>query len=601
MAKAVCSKSIACLAALSFIMFSSAVSASPSVRGAGDGRISADKIQSRLNEALASVMRGGQDAGAKHLETIEAHIWQTYQALPKNDLGRLPPKGVRYLAHNYFAREHGWVIKGLEPLGHQNANVSAVHDLSVLQEKAPALVESLLEARRADHGLSLSDMVAMVAALERLILDESLTILEAAYRLSLFTPEEPLTEHDLHSVLQSYLLLFKQGEKADLLNGTKHRQRKSLIANRGGQAWKQMVDFESDAVKNYEFANNHKSNPFEEASYSFEDASSIVEGMAHSYGKWQNQECHEMKDALISMDPDGTGRVPLPRFYSQSQTDVYHFSEGKDYLKQVGAYDESAAGGPRVRIANYMLGPSNCIASSTYYSICCISECEGLLNQLEAHVQTPTASPSRLLYLVREMSSSTVDSHRELPDVLVDKLQSIADHHGGDVPLHGRLFSQWMHHAFPNECPFPQITEDVTALDPRTWKESKAVASQEERAKIAAQATDDVLSQNESSVASLADNVAAGLLWSDDDQEAGKASAAELQWTHEEVLHAHDGSSLKLSNQKGSMFGSLLRWAFQGALLFSLLRVLFNWQDSLSGASSKSRKKAKCEDYELPF
>jgi len=311
----------------------------------------------------------------------------------KNDLGRLPPKGVRYLAHNYFAREHGWVIKGLEPLGHQNANVSAVHDLSVLQEKAPALVESLLEARRADHGLSLSDMVAMVAALERLILDESLTILEASYRLSLFTPEEPLTEHDLHSVLQSYLLLFKQGEKADLLNGTKHRQRKNLIANRGGQAWKQMVDFESDAVKNYEFANTHKSNPFEEASYSFEDASSIVEGMAHSYGKWQNQECHEMKDALISMDPDGTGRVPLPRFYSQSQTDVYHFSEGKDYLKQVGAYDESAAGGPRVRIANYMLGPSNCIASSTYYSICCISECEGLLNQLEAHVQALQQAP----------------------------------------------------------------------------------------------------------------------------------------------------------------------------------------------------------------
>eukprot|EP00930_Biecheleria_cincta_P066476 TRINITY_DN525_c0_g1_i11.p1 TRINITY_DN525_c0_g1~~TRINITY_DN525_c0_g1_i11.p1 ORF type:complete len:600 (+),score=133.87 TRINITY_DN525_c0_g1_i11:79-1878(+) len=599
MAKAGGNKSIAYLAALSFFMFSSAVSASPSVRGAGDSRISAEKIQSRLNEALASVMRGGEDAGAKHLETIEAHIWQTYQALPKNDLGRLPPKGVRYLVHNYFAREHGWVIKGLEPLGHQNANVSAVHDLSVLQDKAPALVESLLEARRADHGLSLSDMVAMVAALERLILDESLTILEAAYRLNLFTPEEPLSEHDLHSVLQSYLLLFKQGQKADLVDGARHRQWKNLVANRGGQRWKLIVDFESDAVNNYAFANNHKSNPFEESSYSFKDASSIIESMAHSYGKWQNQECHDMKEELMSMDPDGSGRVPLPRFYTPSATDVYKFTEGVEYLKQVGAYDASAAGGPRVRIANYMLGPSNCIASSTYYSICCISECESLLNQLEAKVQAPTASPSRLVYLVREMSSSTVDSHRELPDVLVDKLQSIADHHGGDVPLHGRLFSQWMHHAFPNECPFPQIAEDVAALDPRTWKESKAAASQEERAKIAAQAVDDVLSQNESDVASLADNVAAGLLWSDDDQEVGKASVPELQWTEEEVLHAHDGSSLKLGTQKGGLFGSLMRWAFQGALLFSLLRVLFNWQDSLCGGSSK--KKAKCEDYELPF
>jgi len=136
----------------------------------------------------------------------------------------------------------------------------------------------------------------------------------------------------------------------------------------------------------------------------------------------------------------------------------------------------------------------------------------------------------------------------------------------------------------------------VTALDPRTWAASKAIASQEERDKIAAQTPEDLLSQNESSVASLADNVAAGLLWSDD-REVGKASAVELQWTEEEVLHAQDGSSLR----KGSLFGSLMRWAFQGALLFSLLRVLFNWQDSLGGTMGKSRKKAKCEDYELPF
>lgn len=600
MPMALCGKLAVCSAALAGVMFSAVVSAAPSVRGAAQDRISAEKIQSRLKEALESVTRGGEDAAAKHLDTIEAHIWETYQALPKNDFGRLPPKGVRYLAHNYFAREHGWVIKGLEPLGHQAANVSALHDLSVLQDRAPALVESLLESRRSDHGLSLSDMVAMVAALERLILDESLTILEASYKLNLFTPEEPLSEHDLHSVLQSYLLLFKQGEKADLVNGASHRQWKNLIANRGGQLWNQNVEFESDAVKNYEFANTHKSNHFEQTSYSFKDASSIVESMAHSYGKWQNQECHDMKEELMSMDPDGTGRVPLPKFYAPDPKYLYHFTESVDYLKQVGAYDESAAGGPRVRIANYMLGPSNCIASNTYYSICCISECETLLNQLEAKVQAPTSNPSQLLDLVRHMSSSTVDSHRELSDVLVSKLQSIADRHGGDVPLHTRLFSQWMHHAFPNECPYPQVAKDVVALDPRTWTGSKSKAPQEERAKIIAQAVNDDISQNVSSVASLADNVAAGLLWSEDDDEVAKAPIAELQWTEEEVLHAQEGPSTKMGAQR-SLLSSVVRLSLQGALLFSLVRVLVNWQASLGGSSSKPRKKAKCEDHELPF
>ena len=26
------------------------------------------------------------------------------------------------------------------------------------------------------------------------------------------------------------------------------------------------------------------------------------------------------------------------------------------------------------------------------------------------------------------------------------------------MPLHGRLFAQWMHHAFPRHCPFPHVS-----------------------------------------------------------------------------------------------------------------------------------------------
>ena len=27
-----------------------------------------------------------------------------------------------------------------------------------------------------------------------------------------------------------------------------------------------------------------------------------------------------------------------------------------------------------------------------------------------------------------------------------------------EVPLHGRLFAQWMHYAFPRHCPFPHVS-----------------------------------------------------------------------------------------------------------------------------------------------
>ena len=45
--------------------------------------------------------------------------------------------------HNYFAKEHGWLITGLEPHGMQ-LKASEVHEVSILQDKAPLLVENLL-------------------------------------------------------------------------------------------------------------------------------------------------------------------------------------------------------------------------------------------------------------------------------------------------------------------------------------------------------------------------------------------------------------------------------------------------------------------------
>merc|ERR1719511_552455 len=136
-----------------------------------------------MHASLEAVLQSGNAASAKQLTRIEARMWRTFQALPKNTLGRLAPRAVRYIVHSYFAKEHGWIINGLEPHGMQ-LNMSEVHEVSILQEKAPAFVEALLENRRVDAGLSLSDVVVMAAVLERLIFDESIALLQAAYTLN---------------------------------------------------------------------------------------------------------------------------------------------------------------------------------------------------------------------------------------------------------------------------------------------------------------------------------------------------------------------------------------------------------------------------------
>merc|ERR1719171_44539 len=84
-----------------------------------------------------------------------------------------------------------------------------------------------------------------------------------------------------------------------------------------------------------------------------------------------------------------------------------------------------------------------------------MNECEGLMNEIEHEIQAPTASPERLLGLVGNLSSSTIDGPRAFPSALKDKLYGIASHHEGEVPIHGRFFAQWLHFAFPNECPYP--------------------------------------------------------------------------------------------------------------------------------------------------
>merc|ERR1719502_1932166 len=158
------------------------------------------EVQLSLASSLQAVLGGGGGRASGRLAAVEASMWQTFQALPKNSWGRLAPRAVRYMVHNYFAKEHGWLIEGLEPHGMQS-NVSEVHEVSILQDKAPALVESLLEVRQADHGLSLSDVVAMAVVLEQLIFDESIALLEHAYQLNGFSSGESVTQDVLHEVL----------------------------------------------------------------------------------------------------------------------------------------------------------------------------------------------------------------------------------------------------------------------------------------------------------------------------------------------------------------------------------------------------------------
>jgi diadenosine tetraphosphatase ApaH/serine/threonine PP2A family protein phosphatase len=143
------------------------------------------------------------------------------------------------------------------------------------------------------------------------------------------------------------------------------------------------------------------------------------------------------------------------------------------YLRQLGALDESKEDGNSVVITNYLNSPANCVSSSKFYSVCCIDQCENLLAVLEKRFAAPYASVKGILEVIAALPSDTVQAPREIPASLSSRLEDIASHHGGQIPLHGRLFAQWMHHAYPYECPFPHMSSTTSPMTQEKWVESE--------------------------------------------------------------------------------------------------------------------------------
>ena len=191
---------------------------------------------------------------------------------------------------------------------------------------------------------------------------------------------------------------------------------------------------------------------------SFEGQVRVAEELQHRYGRWQDQDCLMVKAALMKYATPGTGRVNLTTFKTAELPGGWKVSESIGYLREMGALDESNPQNPSVVVPKYFDTPSNCARTSKYYQVCCISECEALLGHLERKLGSPHASPAQIVELVEHLPSGTIEVPRTLPPSLIKRLQSVAAFHGGDAPLHGRLFRQWMHHAFPFECSFPSLS-----------------------------------------------------------------------------------------------------------------------------------------------
>jgi len=372
---------------------------------------------------------------------------------------------VRYALHRYFVQKHGWYVKGLEPAG-QAWNTST--PTSIMKSRVPTYIQSLFEERLHGQGMGLHDLAVFAATLLDFVHNEALTDVMDLYSAFKMSTTSPAEQYDVDTVIKAYVLqlidLDNPIDSLQSMHDTERYMQKEFPAYDDFKMWVE------DVRRTISSERSRRS--FKVEALTVESVIEEVQELNDRLGAFQDIECRSLKAGLAELEYKNTGRVLLSDFYRAGLSGAFLFNEHVDFLRRLGALDESDSGHPSVIITNYLASQANCLASTSFHSVCCIDECEGLMGHLERAIAAPKASPEQIASLVAGLRSDTVDAPRNLSASLLTRLGEIADHHDGLVPLHGRLFAQWMHHAYPLECPYPHAAGTSSPLTPDEWMES---------------------------------------------------------------------------------------------------------------------------------
>merc|ERR1719379_3057076 len=418
-----------------------------------------EELKRRLLGEIEAVLGSEHRDGAEtRFAPIENMLRPTFDAMPKNSFGKLDHAGVRYVLHRLFVQRHRWVINGQ---GSGDVASGSVLPAQALQNRVPEIVQELFEQRTSIHGSSLHEVALLAATLEHLVKNELSEKLGGVYKARNVSVNNSITEMQAEDFISLYMMGFIRGLDMNELSLDQVAWVEENI-NQLYPPWLATRQFLQKITR--EVAPNT-------AQLSFTDVAGIVAEIGDRFAEWQDSQCHVMKNMLLEIEDGGSGRVKLGDFYGAAiNKGWYQFTETINYLRQIGTLDESDSSNPRVIIPNYVSGLSNCIARTQYYSVCCLDDCEPLFYKLEQELGKPEPTPAEVIAIVEKMPSATVTANRQISTQLRSRLNEIAQHHNGVIPMHGRLFAQWMHLVYPRECNYPHLSGTTYRKTMEEWE-----------------------------------------------------------------------------------------------------------------------------------
>merc|ERR1719456_1143131 len=124
------------------------------------------------------------------------------------------------------------------------------------------------------------------------------------------------------------------------------------------------------------------------------------------------------------------------------------------------------------------------------------------MDQLERKIAAPTASADQIVRALHGVTTPSTEDTRNLTDnsPLRTMLDQVEQSSGGSrsINLHGRLLAQWLHHAFPHDCPYPVKGGSVKPLTATQYQEQVAKNGGEaiDYSQAAKRKVDDIVKSN---------------------------------------------------------------------------------------------------------
>jgi len=398
-----------------------------------------------------------EELGIEHREALEARIVKNeegmrsiFESLTKNKYGKVGHNSVRYMLHRYFVHQHGWFIDGLFTEGDA---LNSSSPIQTLKDRVPIYVQGLFEKRLGGRGFSLQDMALLVAVVEDSIHLDAQRDLNSTFKVLGLPLDATFGNKSAKLMVERYMTGFILRSNLSEIN-----------ARELHQLWHDIPTYYPTWPVAREFFDSvrvKRANGRSQLHHS--DISLIVQDIVNSFGVFVGEQCQGLKQQMMALEKKGSGCVGLPEFYDKGlkADSNWMFVESPDYLRHIGALDEADPKNPRVLTANYINGPNSCLQPSGYYMLCCHNECSDIMGHLERTLAAPSATAKEILMALPASASSKslrASSKPLIAPKLVTRLEEVASHHQGRVPIHGRLFAQWLHHVYPHECPYPHVS-----------------------------------------------------------------------------------------------------------------------------------------------